>query len=625
MTMLRRYRSLFISGFLTFMVCIAAYTWYVYQNTYSNILNQIDVKLNDAAVGVKYILGEQYHNQITDRNHLSADDYLAHSKALSEFAKQLELEYVYAMVLEDEQVLFTASSYQTEDWKNNKITYFFDPYPEATEANKTAFFGQQAVYEESIDQWGHFRSILKPFTAPDGRVYLAGADIRITDMEEKLTASIREAAITACFFFIMAVAVAFFYIATLRRNLTTDSSSGFPNHVALEETLRDHKRMHLKLALLTINDLEEISNFYGVKVAERAANTLMRRIEQNKDSTAQLFRVTHNKVALLSVSEPADQSDNKTSEDESGIIEQLLLDKPVLQDPFVFLTITVGVATGNKTQLLENAYIASTIAMENREKLVTYSDALHQVKQKYQHNVKMAREVYQAFEYDRVVPFYQPIVDLQSNKVVKYECLARIWQEPDSILVPDDFLSVVYRGRMDGQLCRIMCSKAAEHFKDKDVGWSINLSPRDMLDPSLSEFLIDLLEKYPDPSRVCFELLESEAINNFAEVSAFIERFQQLGVKILIDDFGVGYANVSHLFKLSVNGLKIDGSLIQRLETDRDARLFIEHIVKFAEQVNMDVIAEHVDTKRVSEIVTQLGVRYAQGFYFGRPTSMNVL
>lgn len=603
-----------ITGFFTFIVSLSGYVYYSYQHTYNEIMSAVDNKLLDAALSVQYILGDDYHDNIRDSSHISHKDYLIKSKQLSDFSKQLGLEYVYAMMLQDGKVHFTASSYTDKDIEQQKITYFYDAYPEATKTNRAAFFSTEPVFEYSSDQWGNFKTIFIPFTAKDGQVYLTGADITIADLDERLTASVSQAIITSCFFFFIAVLVAAIYIHLVKRSLGTDSATGFPNHIALENELRSNKQLHLVMAIIWVNDLEDINSFYGSPIGDRVMKRLMMRLAELSQNQYKIYRLSTNKIALIGNQlEHVDQLE--------ALITQFNLNTPVLKDPFIYVTLCSGIAQGNKELLVENAHIAAAQAKQSRDCIVRYSDSMHKVKSQYLHNVKIAKEVREAFSNQLLVPYFQPVMCLISNKVSQYECLARIKSFNNTILEPNDFLTVVNRSRMDGQLTRLMFSQCAELFRRTQIHWSINLTAQDMLDPSLACYLEDELKRYPNPSHITFELLETEAIANFSEVKAFIDLVRAKGVKVIIDDFGTGYSNISNILKLNVDGIKLDGSLVKQIATDHDVFLFIEHIASFTKQVNLQLIAEAVENKMILDTLVKAGVRLVQGYYFAEPSA----
>ena len=158
------------------------------------------------------------------------------------------------MILKDGKVLFSSSSYTQDDQNNGKVTQFLDLYPEATDANISAFYSTEPVFEISSDQWGHFKTIFIPYVDPiNGNTYLTGADITIYDLNEKLKESVSKAAAMASFFFFIAILVAAIYIYLLKRSLATDSSTGFSNHIALEYFIKKSNAHHMQLALSLIH------------------------------------------------------------------------------------------------------------------------------------------------------------------------------------------------------------------------------------------------------------------------------------------------------------------------------------------------------------------------------------
>ena len=117
--------------------------------------------------------------------------------------------------------------------------------------------------------------------------------------------------------------------------------------------------------------------------------------------------------------------------------------------------------------------------------------------------------------------------------------------------------------------------------------------------PCLNEFITNELKRYPHPSNITLELIETQAIANYSEVKAFISMVKSKGVKVIIDDFGSGYSNISNVLKLEVDGIKLDGGLIKQIIHDNDIYLFIEHIAAFANQLDLLLIAESVENAAI--------------------------
>lgn len=140
-----------------------------------------------------------------------------------------------------------------------------------------------------------------------------------------------------------------------------------------------------------------------------------------------------------------------------------------------------------------------------------------------------------------------------------------------------------------------------------------------MLDPVTSRHIYERLAEYKGKIKVTFEILESEKIESYDEVGAFIDTVKSLGAKISIDDFGSGYSNFEHILRLNVDYIKIDSSMIKNIDSDKNSQIIVETIVGFAKKLDIKTIAEYVHTEEVYNKVKELGVDMSQGFYFAPP------
>ena len=156
----------------------------------------------------------------------------------------------------------------------------------------------------------------------------------------------------------------------------------------------------------------------------------------------------------------------------------------------------------------------------------------------------------------------------------------------------------------------------AQHSGD----FSINLSIDDIVDEETTTIICQMLRQYGTiGQRIIFEILESEAIEDYEKLTQFITLMRQYGCRIAIDDFGSGYSNFAHILNLSVDILKIDGSLIRYLDTNEKAITIVETILSFATRASIETVAEFVHNEAVADIVKRIGVHSAQGFYFYEP------
>ncbi len=237
----------------------------------------------------------------------------------------------------------------------------------------------------------------------------------------------------------------------------------------------------------------------------------------------------------------------------------------------------------------------------------------------YEQNIYWAKQLRYALINDRICPYFQPIRDNQSGAITKYECLIRMIDDHKEVISPGRFLDIAHRLRLDRQLTNLMVDKCFKVFASLPYEFSINLSYADLLDDDVVENILNHLASSQIGSRVIFEILESDGIENYEEVLTFITAVKAYGCRIAIDDFGTGYSNFEHLLRLNVDIIKIDGSLIKSIDRDPSARMVTEGIVDFAHRLGISVVAEFVHNQQVQLQVEKLKIDFSQGYFIGVP------
>ena len=195
----------------------------------------------------------------------------------------------------------------------------------------------------------------------------------------------------------------------------------------------------------------------------------------------------------------------------------------------------------------------------------------------------------------------------------------RLVNESGQIIPPGLFLHVAKKSKQYIYITKAVIKEAFKYFHKKDIIFTINLSIEDILNMETVEYILDSLKTFEIGKQVVFEILESEGIERYEEVYDFIKQVKKLGCRIAIDDFGSGYSNFNHILKLEIDYIKIDSSLIENIDVDRNSQIIVETIVSFCEKLNIKTIAEKVHSREVFDTVVSLGVRYSQGYYLGKP------
>lgn len=240
----------------------------------------------------------------------------------------------------------------------------------------------------------------------------------------------------------------------------------------------------------------------------------------------------------------------------------------------------------------------------------------------YQETLRWAGVVKQALRDGQILLHYQPIVDNRTGQPVKYECLVRLQDEAGGVIPPGRFLDVARKIRLYPRITRFVISESLRYFGERKCAFSVNISAEDIRDIHTREHIYQELHKNrKTATRLIFELVESEGIQDFPEVNQFIRTVKGYGCRIAIDDFGSGYSNFSYLLRLQVDFIKLDSSIVQGLTLNQESSIIIETIVGFCKKMGIATIAEFVSSKGVYDRILELGIDYSQGYYFGKPHS----
>jgi len=237
-----------------------------------------------------------------------------------------------------------------------------------------------------------------------------------------------------------------------------------------------------------------------------------------------------------------------------------------------------------------------------------------------------AEQIQTALDEDRIVLYRQPIIELETRRIDRYELLVRMQTPDGDVLPPDAFLPAAERFDLIQALDRRAALEAirliAESGSDSDpLRLEVNVAAKTIDD---SEFLNAvagaLRESGADPANLIIEASEQVAVADLRRARAFSERVHELGCGFALDNFGSGFGSFFYLKHLSVDHIKIDGDLVSGLSSSRVDREIVRSIVDIAKTMRRKTVGERVNDERTLSLVAELGVDYAQGFHLGTPT-----
>ncbi|MCG2578055.1 EAL domain-containing protein [Dechloromonas sp. XY25] len=221
---------------------------------------------------------------------------------------------------------------------------------------------------------------------------------------------------------------------------------------------------------------------------------------------------------------------------------------------------------------------------------------------------------------ERFTMVYQPIIHVAQNKIVGYEALTRFSAEP--VRTPDQWFNEAAVVGLQEELELAVIKKALQGLArlPPDAYLSLNVSPETLLKGSVAS----VLEGYPF-ERLILEVTEHASVSDYSPIAAILEPMRRRGLRLAVDDAGAGFASFRHILKLQPDVIKLDVSLIRKIDTDTGCRALAAALIRFAEETGSKIVAEGVETDAELQALRELKVNKAQGYLLGRPLPIEAL
>jgi len=423
----------------------------------------------------------------------------------------------------------------------------------------------------------------------------------------------------------------------------SDPLTGLPNRLLFIDRLgrlikhAKRRKDHLFAVLfLDLDGFKMINDSLGHLVGDQLLVGVANRLEKclrSSDTVARLGETFT--VARLGGDEFTILLDDLKEPDDAKSAAERLMD--ALTPPFilggkeVFTSVSIGIALGNAAyekpeDLLRDADTAMYRAKSLGKARYEVFDA--DMRASVMARLQLETDLRHALEREEFRNFYQPIVSLESGRIVGLEALLR-WQHPQrGLLGPEEFIFVAEETGMIRELGWWSLREACRQMRDwrersdavLDLSVSVNLSVKQLLQPNLVEDIKKLLHEVSVPPQVLrFEITESAVMADPASATELLQQIKALGIRLAIDDFGTGYSSLSYLHRFPLDTLKIDRSFINNAAADGEGMEIARTIMPMAKNLRLDVVAEGVETVEQVALLKRLQCRYAQGYYFSRP------
>ena len=392
-----------------------------------------------------------------------------------------------------------------------------------------------------------------------------------------------------------------------------DTLTGLGNRYKLLNDIQKSKQG--ALAILNIDNFTHTNDLYGYEIGDDVIIEFGMKLVKFENLTD--FEIYHLQADEYVVFHPDIDKETfyTTVSDLQERLSRVVIN---VKDELMTYDFSLAISYEDKEKLLASADMALRIAKKQHKDIVIYSDEIS-LNSEYENNLIWVKKLKEAIKTNNIIAVYQPIVNNKTLKYEKYESLVRLRDKDGKLNSPYFFLDIAKKTKRYSYITQVMIAQSFKKFENTDKEFSINLTIEDILNRDINSFIFTMLESYQIGERVVFEIVESESIENFEEVFKFIAVLKEFGCKIAIDDFGTGYSNFEYLMRLQADYIKIDGSLIKDICSNKNSEIIVSTIVDFAKKLGIKTIAEFVENKDILNKVIELGVDYSQGYYFSQP------
>lgn len=409
-----------------------------------------------------------------------------------------------------------------------------------------------------------------------------------------------------------------------------DQLTGLPNRILLNDRIHQACRLanmierQVGIILLDIDQFKYLNDSLGHQLGDKLLLKLVKRLQTVLEPEHTLARIGGDEFVLI-------YPDIVHTEQISILAQNI---QRIMRQPFdiegkkYIMAVSMGISlyptdSASEEELMRHADVALFKAkQEGRNRYCFFSEELGQrMLQRHQQEQYLRN----AIEHDRIEVHFQPKVTLETSKVIGAEALVRIRSEDGKLLSPADFIPLAEETGLIIPLGKVVLIKSCQQAavwrgNGTALPVSVNIAAAQFTDPSLVGLIEQLLVDYQlPPTLLELEVTETALIQDPERTANILKDFRALGIRISIDDFGTGYSSLSYLKRFKVDVLKIDMSFVKDMLQDRSDYEIVKTIISLGQSMNIELIAEGIETAAHRDSLLELGCCYGQGYYYSKP------
>jgi len=375
------------------------------------------------------------------------------------------------------------------------------------------------------------------------------------------------------------------------------------------------------LLLVDLDRFKPVNDLLGHMIGDLVLCAVARRLEEACPRSGLVARIGGDEFAV--VAPLADSANVQPAQDLARRIVESLRAPFLIGDHRIEIGASIGIAlstwASDPVGLLSAADIAMYRAKKSGGAPISLFEA--EMEGELRRRVGLEKALRQALAAGEITPHYQPIVDLVTRKLCGFELLAR-WRDVElGEVSPEVFIPLAEQQGLIQDLTAAMLAQACRDAAlwPEDVRLSLNVSPVQLRDAGFPEILLESLRKHGfSPRRLEIEITETALIGDVQLVRDSLVRLRSAGVKVSLDDFGMGFSSLNHLRHFKIDKVKIDKSFTRTVLDDPESALIVRSVIHLARGLHLRVVAEGIEDERTAEMMRLNGCDFGQGYHFGR-------
>jgi len=409
----------------------------------------------------------------------------------------------------------------------------------------------------------------------------------------------------------------------IHKDLIIDKLTSVYKKQYLEEFFNDKRVDNYHVMLIDIDEFKEINTKFGYEEGDIVLIQFTEILVATLPSEAIVVRIGGTEFLVISPKEAG-----SIDEQAQKVFEVLREKKYLIGNEVQHLTVSMSaMSVPEETmfiQHIERLLDEKLLEVKSRGKNGLGILGTKQLNEIRYTNIDYIKE---ALEEERLLCLYQPIYETKTKQIVKYEALVRLIdnEDPKKLITPYYFMDVIKGTSQYIKMSKLVFQDIFTTLRTyEDVEISVNLDLDDLDNADMMKLIThNLYENRGIANRVTFEILEAHEIKDYGKVMFYLQQLKAFGSKVALDDFGSGYASYSYLIRLEIDILKIDGSIISELKHSPErAKAVLRSIQELAAIFQYELVAECVSDEDIYEMLKELDIQYAQGYYLGKPRNI---